>query len=89
MKLALPQNIIKVGSVREHGCRVEVKRKMGVPGKDGMPEFFRGVGKESRKFSSSMKDKELFLAMKEMMVRRFEVRLEGLREGEIISKFLM
>lgn len=57
MNLALPWNIIKVGSVREHGCRVEVRWKRGALGKDGMPELFRGVGKESRKFSSSIRDK--------------------------------
>lgn len=62
MNLGLPLNIIKVGSVREHGCRVKVKGKRGASRKDGTPELFRGVGKESRKFSSSMRDKELFLA---------------------------
>ena len=89
MNLSLPGNIIKVGSVREHGCRVEVMWKRGASGKDGTPELFRGVGKESIKFLSSMRDKELFLATKEMMIRSFEVRVEGLRVGESISKFSM
>jgi len=75
--------------VREHGCRVEVRWKRGVLGKYCMPELFRGVGKESRKLSSSMRDKELFLATKETMVRSFVVRVEGLRVGESISKFSM
>ena len=57
MNLGMPKNIIKVGSVREHGCRVEVKWKREALGNDGMPELFRGVGKESRKFSSSMGDR--------------------------------
>jgi hypothetical protein len=47
MNLGLPGNIIKIGSVRKHGCRVEVKWKRGASGKDDMPELFRGVGKES------------------------------------------
>jgi len=89
MNLALPRNIIKVRSVREHGCRVMVTWKRGASGKDGMPELFSGVGKESRKFPSSMRDKELFLAMKEMMVRSFEVRVEGLRGGESILNLSM
>jgi len=51
--------------------------------------LFRGVGKERRKFSSSMGDKELFLVTKETMVRSFEVIVEGLRVGESILKFSM
>ena len=86
--MALHWNIIKVGSVREHGCRDEVRWKRGASRKDGMPQLFRGVGKESRKFSSSMRDKESFLATKEMMVRSFEVKVEGLRVGESITKVL-
>lgn len=89
MNLGLPRNIIKVGSVREHGGRVEVKWKRGASGKDGMPKLFRGVGKESRKFSSSMGDKESFLVTKETPIRSFEVEVEGLRVGERISKFSM
>jgi len=37
MNLGLPENIIKVGSVREHGCMVEVRWKRGVSRKDGTP----------------------------------------------------
>ena len=85
MHLGLPGNIIKVGSVREHGCRVEVRWKRGASRKDGMPELFREVGKESRKFSSSMGDKESFL----VTIRSFEVGVEGLTVGESISKFSM
>jgi len=87
--LGLPENIIKVGSVREHGCRVEVRWKRGASGKDGTPELFRGVGKESRKLPSSMRDKESFLATEETTIRSFKVGVEGLRVGEIISKFSM
>ena len=47
------------------------------------------MGKESTKFSSSMRDKESFLAMKETMIRSFKVGVEGLRVGESISNFLM
>ena len=74
MNLGLLRNIIKVGSVREHGRRVEFRWKRGASGKDGTPELFKGVGKESRKFSSSMRDKELFLMKNETMVRSFDVR---------------
>jgi len=47
MNLAKPQNIINFTSVREHGCRVEVRWKREESRKDGMPQLFRGVGKES------------------------------------------
>ena len=89
MNLGLPWNIIKVGSVREHGCRVEVRWKRGASRNDGITELFRGVGKERRKFSSSMRDKESFLVMEEMVIRTFEVWVEELRVGESISKFSM
>lgn len=89
MNLGLPGNIIKVGSVREHGCRVEVKWNRGSSGKDGMLELFRGVDKESRKFSYSMGDKESFLVTKEMTIRGFEFGVGRLRVGESISKFWM
>jgi len=75
--------------VREHGCRVEVKWKRVASRKDGMLELCSGVGKESIKLPSSMKDKESFPGTKEMMLRSFEVRVEGLRVGESISKFSM
>ena len=89
MNLGLPGNIIKVGSVREHGCRVEVRWNMESSGKDGMLELFRGMDKESRKFSSYMGDKDLFLVMKEMTIRSFEFGVGGLRVGESILKFSM
>ena len=37
MNLGLPGNIIKVGSVREHGCRIEVRWKREASRKDGTP----------------------------------------------------
>ena len=37
MNLGMPENIIKVGSVRELGCRVKINWKRGASGKDGTP----------------------------------------------------
>lgn len=56
MNLGMLGNIIKVGSVREKAYRVKVWWKRGASGKDGTPELFRGLGKESRKLLSSMGD---------------------------------
>lgn len=81
MNLGLPRNTIKVGNVREHGCRVEVRWNRGASRKDSTQELFRGVGKERRKFPSSMREKDSFLATKETMIRSFNVRVEGLRVG--------
>jgi len=89
MNLGLLGNIIKVGSVREHGCTVEVRWKKGASRNDGTPKLFRAVGKERRKFLSSMRDKESLLVTKETTIRSFEVKVEGLRVGEIILKFSM
>ena len=46
MNLGLSRNIIKIGSVGEHGSRVEVGWKRRAPGEDGTPELLGGVGKE-------------------------------------------
>jgi hypothetical protein len=40
MDLGLPENIIKVGGVREHGRRIKVEWERGVSREDGTPKLF-------------------------------------------------
>jgi len=47
LDLGLSRNIIEIAGVREHGGRVEVRRKRGASGEDDTPKLLREMCKES------------------------------------------
>jgi hypothetical protein len=80
----LSRNVIKGGSVGEHGLGVKVQRGGMVSREKGTPEGFQGVAEGLTKFSSPLGEKCSLFKVKELTVCVAEARGGRwvMREGE-------